>query len=194
MSRKNRSALPPRVRIRARLHGVFRIEAAAVAEAVYYGLSRVCYAYAMRKQRYSRFNSKRRIAAPGSVAASRLSCLSAAVRYSGNPEHKRSPGDFDLSPPASPRRGKTLCDVANIDRRADAEKLLRRGLEVGAVSVRGEDGWPERGWPQQVWSIDSDFVFEAQRDATGSYHGYPLPRNDPHATAVREWWKANVRD
>jgi len=37
-----------------------------------------------------------------------------AVRYGGNPEHKRSPGNFGLIPPAAPRADKTLCDGAGI--------------------------------------------------------------------------------
>ncbi|MEZ5583130.1 MAG: hypothetical protein R3F37_10525 [Candidatus Competibacteraceae bacterium] len=62
------------------------------------------------------FNLKRRIAkAP---ARKDLDRIANAVRYGGNPEHKRNPGDFGLTPPASPRPDKTLCDGAHIFKRS----------------------------------------------------------------------------
>ena len=56
------------------------------------------------------FNPKRRLY-PEEGLRPRQQVLSLAidgVRYSGNPEHKRNPGDFGLNPPSSPRAGKTL--------------------------------------------------------------------------------------
>lgn len=59
-----------------------------------------------------KFNPKRQLV-PMEALHSRLPLLSERildVRYSGNPEHKRNPGDYGLDPPSAPRPGKTLCD------------------------------------------------------------------------------------
>lgn len=42
------------------------------------------------------------------VSKNALLALSRKATYGGNPEHKRNPGDFGLSPPALPRQGKSL--------------------------------------------------------------------------------------
>ena len=68
------------------------------------------------------FNQKRRIASTASQA--QLEALANRVRYGGNPEHKRNPGDFGLTPSFFPRPDKTLCDLAGIAHRAEAERLL----------------------------------------------------------------------
>jgi len=54
------------------------------------------------------FNPKRSIRE--CAAADECSLLMDLVTYDGNPEHKRNPGDFGLTPPSSPRPDKTLCD------------------------------------------------------------------------------------
>lgn len=137
-------------------------------------------------RRYDRFNPKRRIAATGSLSQSDLDELSSKAVYSGNPEHKRSPGDFGLTPPASPRPGKTLCDVARIFRRDEAHALLREGIRRGIVSETIIDGWPK-----QVWSVSQgDIVLEAQQDRPGSYHGYPLAPGDAFRELVLRAWNA----
>lgn len=70
------------------------------------------------------------------------------IQYTGNPEHKKHPGDFGLTPPSAPRLGKTLCDSVNIHTRAEAERLLREGIQRGFVSAQ------ERGsWPQNIWAV-----------------------------------------
>jgi hypothetical protein len=91
-----------------------------------------------------------------------------------------------LTPPAQPRRGKTLCDSALIFKRSDALRYLRSGLERGTVSEQFVDGWPKN-----VWAVTDDGIpLEAQRDGNGSYHGYPLPPEDPMAAEVKRFWKA----
>lgn len=136
-------------------------------------------------RRYIKFNPKRRIAAAGSLSQSELDELSSKVLYSGNPEHKRSPGDFGLTPPASPRPGKTLCDIAGVFRRDEALALLQEGIKRGVVSEAIVDGWPK-----QIWSVTQDgLVLEAQRDQPGSYHGYPLAPGDAFRELVLEVWK-----
>lgn len=37
-----------------------------------------------------------------------LAKLASQVKYGGNPEHKRNPGNFGLTPPSGPRPGKSL--------------------------------------------------------------------------------------
>jgi hypothetical protein len=141
------------------------------------------YDAAMRPHR-SQFNPKRGIKRVTPAERLKLSELAGHVHYSGNPEHKRNPGDYNLTPPASPRRGKTLCDDIQIFRRSDALALLRAGLSRGLVDSR----WSGEGWPQLIWAVtEGEQPVEAQRDANGSYHGYPLSANDPlfeHIIAV----------
>jgi hypothetical protein len=52
--------------------------------------------------RYRQFNPKRRFLAVDTDVLKRLDDLSKKVSYGGNPEHKKNPGDFGLTPPASP--------------------------------------------------------------------------------------------
>jgi hypothetical protein len=134
-------------------------------------------------KRRSGFNPKRKISPAGPLEES--ADLAKRASYSGNPEHKRFPGDYGLTPPASPRPGKTLCDAEGPFLKHLAQELLRSGLEKGMVSEqrRGE-------WPQNIWSVASEAPFEAQleNEATGSYHGYPMPQEDDFRDVVLEEW------
>ena len=109
------------------------------------------------------------------------------VDYGGNPEHKKNPGDFGLNPPADPRPGKSLCDVAAIFTRDLALVLLRKGLSRGLVSDRFVDEWPKN-----IWSVtDTGILLEAQLENKmfGTYHGYPMPDSDPMAAEVLRRWE-----
>ncbi len=120
----------------------------------------------------------------------RIRQLAGQVSYSGNPEHKRNPGDFNLSPPSSPRKGKTLCDAAGLFTRAEALRLLREGLGTGLISDREIDGWPKN-----IWAVRSDGrVFEAQYERAGVYHGYPLPAQDPLLQEILETWQRRTNN
>lgn len=137
-------------------------------------------------RRYQKFNPKRRLAESGSIPVHERNRLAESVSYTGNPEHKKNPGDYGLTPPAQPRRGKTLCDVVSIFNRSDALRYLREGLRRGAVSEQLVDGWPKT-----VWAVaDDGNPLEAQRDGEGSYHGYPMPPEDPMAAEIKKFWKA----
>jgi hypothetical protein len=137
---------------------------------------------------------KRRIANPkhrfaNSPARVDLERLAREVRYFGNGEHKKNPGDFGLSPPLGPRPGKTLCDGANILHHRVAFRLLREGIRRGLVSqqVRGN-------YPQNVWAVTEDGIaLEAQLDnrETGSYHGYPMREDDAFRKKVISKWQAH---
>jgi hypothetical protein len=110
------------------------------------------------------------------------------VRYTGNPEHKRTPGDFNLTPPASPRCGKTLCDEARILKRSIALALLKAGFNKGLVDQR----WQGDGWPQLVWAVSDDGIaLEAQREGDGVYHGYPMQDIDPLRDVVLSAWQTS---
>ncbi|MBF0093621.1 MAG: hypothetical protein HQL33_08280 [Alphaproteobacteria bacterium] len=132
------------------------------------------------------FNPKRRIVAGGALAPDRLDWLLVQVTYTGNPEHKKYPGDYGLSPPANPRPGKTLCDARGALSKSDAEALLKSGIGKGMVSVQERSGWP-----QNVWAVsDTGVVFEAQLEnrEEGRYHGYPMPEDDDfRSEVIREW-------
>ncbi len=132
------------------------------------------------------FNPKRRICA-AEEARTRWASLSTRignVRYRGNPEHKRSPGDFGLVPPRAPRRGKTLCDQVRIFSSSEALRLLQEGFQRGMFSAQERNGWP-----QNVWAVtDNGEPLEAQLEGDGLYHGYPMPQTDPFREKVLERW------
>ena len=135
----------------------------------------------MRPQRH-KFNPKRR-GLEASPDPERLKTLAAAVRYSGNPEHKRNPGDFGLTPPFGPRPGKTLCDAAGILQRLEALRLLREGVRRGLISDRGG------AFPQNIWAVSPQGIpLEAQLEGDGAYHGYPMPALDPFRERVLDRW------
>lgn len=118
--------------------------------------------------------------------------LHSHATYEGVPYHKRSPGDFGLEPPASPRPDKTLCDEANVTQRSMAIALLARAIDGGLVS----ESEGEQGFPKQLWAVDEQGqVFEAMYGGSrpGSYHGYPIRRNDPwFDEVIQAWRKQNV--
>ena len=119
---------------------------------------------------------------PPRIAASNLDKL----RYGGNPEHKRNPGDFGLIPPNMPRPGKTLCDLVEIFTRTEALQLLHAGLNRGMFSVNERNGWP-----QNIWAVtENGDPLEAQLEGVGMYHGYPMPEADPFREVVIERWSA----
>lgn len=138
--------------------------------------------------RRSRFNPKRRLRETALSSAERERLLE-QVEYTGNPAHKRDPGDFGLSPPAGPRDDKTLCDPTGILQRAEAQRLLLNGVRRDIVSSRTGAG--DR-FPQNVWAVDAQgFAFEAQLEnpERGTYHGYPMPLSDPFREVVLEQWR-----
>jgi hypothetical protein len=116
-----------------------------------------------------------------------LEALAAKVRYGGNPEHKRNPGDFGLTPPSRPRDDKSLCDTVKIFKRSKALELLKKGARRGMIS--NWDG--STGFPKNIWSMTEDGIpLEAQLEnpGNGTYHGYPLEANDPFRENVMAKW------
>lgn len=138
----------------------------------------------MQRRRGS--NPKRRIKPFNHDDSDRFADLAFRAVYTGNPEHKRAPADYGLTPPASPRPGKTLCDGERQIAKEEAQELLTLGMRKGLVSVRERDGWP-----QNVWAISSSGeVFEAQLENStmGTYHGYPLTQDDDFREFVKREW------
>ncbi len=132
------------------------------------------------------FNPKRRICTKQEFQSLQgvVSTLLEKVHYRGNPEHKRNPGDFGLTPASAPRPGKTLCDEVQIFSRTEALRLLREGLRRGMFSPQERNGWP-----QNVWAVtERGEPLEAQRESDGIYHGYPMPEADPFREKVLERW------
>lgn len=133
------------------------------------------------------YNPKRRIAAVGLLSEDERHALSDRVIYTGNPEHKRSPADYGLSPPAQPRPGKTLCDGHRQISKDEAIDLLKQGLRKGMFS-NCEPG----SWPQNIWSVStSGEIFEAQLEnrEQGAYHGYPVPVDDDFRRIIKDEWE-----
>ncbi len=133
------------------------------------------------------FNNKRRIRRSSKLE--NLTDLAKRVSYTGNPVHKRNPGDFGLTPPSTPRNDKTLCDDVGIVSKTTATRLLRTGIKRGLISeqTRGE-------FPQNVWAVDKNGnPLEAQLEnrSQGTYHGYPIPPNDPFRDQVLNFWTNN---
>jgi len=134
------------------------------------------------------YNPKRQILPADQWSASKGQELTVEARYGGNPEHKTRPGDYGLTPPCSPRPGKTLCDAECDFPKSEALMLLQQGIERGLVSVQMRDRWP-----QNIWAVSaSGEVFEAQLEnqSTGVYHGYPMPEDDDFRLNVVEKWHA----
>ena len=110
------------------------------------------------------------------------------AKYEGVSYHKRSPGDFGLTPPAAPRPDKTLCDEAGITQRDAAQGLLMRAIDGGLASETSGT----KHFPKQLWVVDdAGQVFEAMYggSATGMYHGYPIRREDPFFDEVTKAWE-----
>lgn len=79
-----------------------------------------------------------------------------------------------------------MCDAAKVFRSAEAEALLKNGLNRGTVSDRMEGEWPKN-----VWSVTEDGIaMEAQLEnpELGTYHGYPMPETDPLSQEVLRRW------
>lgn len=133
------------------------------------------------------YNPKRRLV--DEKTRNEKSAFHSKAGYGGNPEHKRNPGDFGLTPPSAPRPGKTLCDNAGVTTYREALRLLRKGMKAGLLSQRcGANTF----WPQNIWSVtDTGIVLEAQLEnaATGCYHGYPVPIEDPMRNEILEYWR-----
>lgn len=140
------------------------------------------------KQRYDKFNPKRRIKRLEACNSELCRTLAEKVCYGGNPEHKKNPGDFGLTPPSYPRCGKSLCDDSGITSKSVALDRLREGLSKGLISERSVGKWP-----QNIWSVtDHGQPLEAQLEnpEKGLYHGYPMPESDPLASEVIRRWNA----
>lgn len=141
------------------------------------------------QRRRGKFNEKRRVRE--ACGPEDLEILSRIVRYGGNPEHKRNPGDFGLTPPSQPRADKTLCDAVSIFSRLEATRLLQLGVRKGLISVAGRNGFP-----QNIWVVtENGCPLEAQLENPdqGVYHGYPMPETDPFRRKIVEAWNNNER-
>ncbi|MDY0962950.1 hypothetical protein [Massilia sp. CFBP9026] len=140
------------------------------------------------KRRNNKFNPKRALAELTPENLQLCASLAKKVKYGGNPEHKRNPGDFGLSPPSDPRPGKSLCDGVAVFTRAEAVRYLRAGLKRGLISDRFISGWPKN-----IWSVtESGVALEAQIENVllGVYHGYPMPDSDPFVEDVLKRWNS----
>lgn len=117
--------------------------------------------------------------------------LSHRCAYEGKADHKRNPGDFNLSPPCQPRSDRTLCDEAEITTRAQASALLKKAIARGIVG--GEvKGHPE--YPKYLWVVDDrNQVFEITEGGSqlGRYHGHPMRKNSPMYNRILDLWNEN---
>jgi hypothetical protein len=133
-----------------------------------------------------RFNTKRRVhTQPPDTAMLRV--FAKRLRYGGNPEHKRNPGDFGLTPASAPGPDSTLCEEANIFNKEKALALLRQGVLRGMISeqTRGD------GIPQNIWAVVDGIPLEAalENEVLAQYHGYPISIGDPLGPEILRLWK-----
>lgn len=136
------------------------------------------------KRDRANFNQKRKIRNPEDETD--LEALAKQVRYTGNPVHKKNPGDFDLHPPAQPRDDKTLCESSGISQRKQALRLLRAGVSRGLISKQTRSGFP-----QNIWAVTDDGMpleAELENKGLGTYHGYPVPMADTFREKIIEHW------
>ena len=128
------------------------------------------------------YNPKRRIEDAPDRAY--LGDLLGRLRYGGNPEHKRNPGDFGLVMSTTKRPDASLCDAVDITTVAAALAELQKGVDAGLISRQ------KRGdFPQNIWVVhESGLVLEAQLEnqGLGTYHGYPMDPADPFVAKIRE--------
>jgi hypothetical protein len=115
------------------------------------------------------------------------------ARYEGSPLHKKAPHDFGLTPPASPREEKTLCDIAGIFEKRIALALFERAIDVGLVSEKDKVA----GFPAQMWVVDAhgrvfEIIYGGSR--TGSYHGYPIRQVNPLFDEIVTAWSTRRGD
>lgn len=138
------------------------------------------------------FNPKRRFRDRSEGDIEGYKQLASAIQYGGNPEHKKNPGDFGLTPPSGPRSGKSLCDTAQIFSKNVALRYLREGLQKGLVSDRFEGQWPKN-----IWTVTEDGIaleMQLENADKGIYHGYPMPESDPFIQSVLQQWTSHEQN
>lgn len=115
-----------------------------------------------------------------------LAKMAQKVVYTGNPKHKKNPGDFGLTPPCDPRPLASLCDSVRIFKKEVAQDLLRKAFLLGLVDARAKPG----EWPKMAWMVYEDHVLQAMyENVPGQYHGFPLSGVEPICNEVMRLWK-----
>lgn len=117
--------------------------------------------------------------------------LEGKVVYTGSPHHKRSPGDYNLTPPSAARLTKTLCDSLKeqgLFSRAAAQGLLKEGVRRGLISSSFQGDFPKRIWAVTANGHPVEAMLEDHN--RGTYHGYPMDRSDPMTSEVLKQWRA----
>ncbi|MBT9548960.1 MAG: hypothetical protein IV090_26445 [Candidatus Sericytochromatia bacterium] len=141
------------------------------------------------RPRKGKYNPKRKLVKIYDISSQDLSVLASCIGYGGNPEHKKKPGDFGLTPPSGPRAGKSLCDAVEVFTREEALGLLKEGVKKGLISERFDGKWPKN-----IWSVieknGHQVALEAQLESTecGIYHGYPMQEDDPFSQEIIKRW------
>jgi hypothetical protein len=143
----------------------------------------------MGKKAEARRRATRRTVRSSRLTSEEKAFLGAGATYEGSPFHKRSPGDFGLTPPSAPRLDKTLCDEAGVFAKGVATDLLARAIEGGLVSeATGAPGFPKHLWVVSTGGQVFEAIYGGSR--TGAYHGYPIRKADPLFAEVVAAWGA----
>lgn len=143
------------------------------------------------ESRREKYNPKRKIRSQSVENREKCKTLIETVNYGGNSEHKKNPNDFNLKPPVGARQGKSLCDEVGIFEKEKAVDLLKEGVRRGMISEQERNEFP-----QNIWAVDSNgkpLEAQLENQATGTYHGYPVPESDPMGSEIIEEWNGRRR-
>ena len=134
-------------------------------------------------------NPKRRVVPIDEIDKGIVEQLLTSVEYVGSGHHKQHPSDYGFGR-TNPRPTKSLCDIHKPIKLGDAKSLLETGIKKGMVSDLSG------GLPKYIWCVDADeIVYEAKtdRNANGSYHGYPLENENVVRDYILSEWKTRCR-
>lgn len=82
-----------------------------------------------------------------------------------------------------------ICDRVNILTRAEATRVLKKGIRKGLISVQERNGWPQNVW--SVTNAGEPLEAELENQEIGRYHGFPMALNDPfREDVIKRWSKA----
>lgn len=115
------------------------------------------------KLRNGRFNPKRKL--QDQLLPEKCACLAQTVKYTGNPEHKRNPGDFGLTPPADAKPYKTHSVWhAHLGRAAAGDYLTSSGIASGDLHTTQYRHFTPRTWPaftQFLWLNSTSCIIDS---------------------------------
>lgn len=118
------------------------------------------------------------------------------VKYIPNPKHKLYPAKYGIDTPSYSRRIDSLCESAlPALTLPESIQLIHEAFRLCMVSVRREEGCPNRVWAVALNTDGEQVVCEARYERRDNdagkivYHGFPYqPSKAPfYKKVIREW-------